>query len=185
MAILINLRRLVVCVLSVMPAWNAVPTTQETLENDVKAAYLYNFTRFVDWPVARGGARDAFRICAVAEPAFIQVLDRTLENESVQGVRLVRVEPQTVEQARSCQILYVGRGAADRGLRLVAGVRQAPVLTVSDAPRFLDQGGMIAFVLDGTHLRFDVSNRAATEAGLTISSKLLRLARHVDSGARQ
>lgn len=151
---------------------------QPTLENDVKATFLYNFTKFVEWPPSPGD--ETFRVCAVADGAFVASLDRTLTNESIEGRRLVRVDPRSAEEARRCGILYVGSGYAERGATLLAAVRDLPVLTVGDGPQFLKQGGTIGFFLDNNRVRFDISLRAAQRSGLKVSSKLLRVARTVE-----
>lgn len=157
---------------------------QETLENDVKAAFLYNFTKFVEWPPRGGRGDEPFRICVLADPVFARTVDRIIEGESIQGRRLVRTAPQTVDDARACNILYVGRSEAERGARMIAAVRQLPVLTVGDAPNFVDQGGAIGFVLENDRVRFDVSAPAVDRSGLKVSSKLLRVARTVkDNGS--
>jgi len=156
------------------PVW-----VQESLENDIKAAFLYNFTKFVEWPAAARDFKEPFRLCVLADPAFTQAIDRIIEGESVGARKLVRVEPQSVEQARTCDMLYVGKAETDRGSRLVTAVRQLPILTVGESSRFVDQGGAIGFVTENNRVRFDVSQRAAERSGLKVSSKLLRVARHV------
>jgi hypothetical protein len=170
--------RLVGIVLAVLCIGTSV--AGQTMESDVKAAFLYNFSKFVEWPtVDASGAQGPFRICVVANAEFTQALDRIIEGESVQGRRLARVEPQSADEARGCNILYIGHSERDRASRLLTGVRQAPVLTVSDVPRFVEQGGAIGFVLDHNRVRFDISTRATNQAGLKVSSKLLRIARTV------
>jgi hypothetical protein len=159
-----------------------VALAQPTLENDVKATFLYNFTKFVEWPAA---ARDAtFRVCALGDAAFIAALDRTIADESIDGQRLVRVEPHSPEDARHCAILYVGGTSGERGAPLIAAVRDLPVLTVGEGPQFLKRGGTIGFFLENNRVRFDISLRAAQRSGLKISSKLLRVARTVEGGTQ-
>lgn len=154
---------------------------QSTLEDDVKAAFLYNFTKFVEWPPP-SQADEPFRLCAIADPAFLAAVDRTIADETVGGRRLVRVEPQSVDEARGCAILYVGKSAGERGVHLAAGVRDLPVLTVGEGTRFLEQGGAIGFLLDNNRVRFDISARSLQRSGLKASSKLLRVARTVEGG---
>lgn len=152
--------------------------SQRTVENDVKAAYLFNFTKFVRWP-ADVDLTSEFRICIVGDRAFAVSLDAIIKGESAAGRPLVRVEPASVDAARGCHILFIGKVAAGHGARLLAAVRELPVLTVGDAPTFLEQGGAIRFVRTGDRLRFDINTRAAARARLEISSKLLRVARDV------
>jgi len=173
-------RRLAAWLVAVLVALSVASSAgaQGTLENDVKAAFLYNFTKFIEWPAAPP-AGNPFRICVVGDPALARSLDSIIEGEVVQGHPLTRVDLPSASDARECQVLYVGRAEADRGLRLAASLRQAPVLVVGDAPRFAQQGGAIGFVLEDNRVRFDVNSTAMQRAGLKVSSKLLRVARSV------
>jgi len=156
---------------------------QPSLENDVKAAFLYNFTRFVEWPPSPPD--EPFRLCAVADTAFIAALDRTLADESVGGRPLVRAETRSVEDARHCSILYVGSGHSEQGAPLLAAVRDLPVLTVGEGSQFLKKGGAIGFLLENNRVRFEISLAAVQRSGLKASSKLLRVARSVVDGGAQ
>jgi hypothetical protein len=151
---------------------------QGSIEYDIKAAFLYNFTKFIEWPALPAGS-EPFRICVIGDPAFAQAVDRIIDGEAVQGHPLQRLDPQTPQEARDCGILYVGAAETDRGMRIAAAVRQAPVLVVGEGPRFVSQGGAIAFVLENNRVRFDVNTAATSRAGLKVSSKLLRVARNV------
>jgi hypothetical protein len=148
-----------------------------TAEDDIKSAFLYNFTKFVEWPPA--SASEPFRVCVVAEPAFGAAVDRTIAGESAGGRPLLRVTPATPEAARACQILFLGRMENDRVERWIAAVRDAPVLVVGESRAAWDHGAHITFVLDDNRVRFDVNADAAARAGLSVSSKLLRVARNV------
>jgi len=149
-----------------------------TGERAVKAAFLYNFTKFVEWPSsAFDGTSGPFTVCVFAGDGFGRDVDEMLSGESVGGRRL-RVVRREGEDARGCHIAYFTAGTeAERVLR---GVRRSPVLTVGEGKRFLEQGGLISFVLEDNRVRFDVNKGAIDGAGLTISSKLLRIARTVN-----
>jgi len=149
-----------------------------TAEDDVKATFLFNFTKFVDWPAPPPGA-EPFRVCVVAEPAFAASVDRIIAGETAQGRPLQRVTPTAPDAARTCQILFLGRSEAAHADRWIAAVRNTPVLLVGESPDFCDRGGHINFVLDDNHVRFDVNQDSASRAGIEISSKLLRIARSV------
>src|SRR3954470_15628246 len=147
-------------------------------EDDLKAAFLLNFGKYVDWPAtATTAAR--FHLCAVAEPDFLKRIDEIIATETIQGRPVARETPATPAAARGCAILFIGDIEESRIEHLIAAVRDLPVLTVGESRDFLTRGGMIAFVRDGDRIRFDVNNAAAQSAGLTISSRLLRLARKV------
>jgi hypothetical protein len=148
-----------------------------TAEDDIKATFLFNFTKFVEWPATdRTGP---FRICTVAEPAFGTAVDRTITGESAGGRPIEHVTPPTPEAARTCQILFVGRLHADRLERWMAAVRGAPMLVVGESRAAWDRGAHINFVVDENRVKFDVNPDAASRSGLTVSSKLLRVARTV------
>jgi hypothetical protein len=153
--------------------------TPQVSEIDVKAAFLFNFTRFVEWPNAAATSAP-FRLCVVADRTTTAVIQKTMEGESVNGRPSQTTVPATPEDARVCQILFVGRSETGRLAPLLAAVRDRPVLTVSDAARFTTRGGMIGFVLEDDRVRFDVNLAAAKRSGLQISSRLLRVARNVD-----
>lgn len=158
----------------------ASATAQVPAEEEVRAAFLYNFTKFVEWPAPSGQkAGEPFRMCVVADADFTRVVDTIIRGESVLGRPLVLVTPTSADVARTCHLLYVSKRERDRVARLVAAVRDLPVLTVSDAPRFLDNGGAIQFVLDNRRVRFDISLVAADRARLRVSSNLLRVARNI------
>ena len=153
----------------------------EAGESTLKAAFLYNFTRYVHWPASAFGGGDApFQVCVFAPAPFRREVEGMLAGETVGG-RPIRIltEPADV---RRCHVAYFGPENADRFARMQASLRQSPVLTVGDGRRFLELGGLISFVLEENRVRFDVNKGGFDRAGLTISSKLLRVARHVGAG---
>lgn len=148
-------------------------------EDDVKAAYVYNFTKFVVWPpTAFSGSSDPLNVCVSAESAVVKAVERILEGEYVER-RPLRVVSPLPDDPAACHVLFVGRGGLERGLRLMAAGTNTPMLTVGDSSRFLQLGGMIAFVVEERRVRFDISIPTAERAGLKLSSKLLRVARKV------
>jgi hypothetical protein len=151
---------------------------------DLKAAFLFNFTRFVQWPDGIPPASDPFRLCVIADPATTTLIERTMQGESVHGRPSQTTVPASADEARSCQILFVGRSEAGRAAPLLDAIRDLPVLTVSDAARFATRGGMIEFVREEDRVRFDVNLEAAKRCGLNISSRLLRVARNVEGPPR-
>jgi hypothetical protein len=157
---------------------SALGQADGTRENDIKAVYLYNFAKYVSWPAAIPDG-DTFKICVLADAAFMKSLDAILSGEVVDGHRVIRAVPDSVSETRSCRILFVAKSESERAQRLVDAVRANPVLAVGDASDFLTRGGAIAFVRDGDRLRFDVNMEEARRSRLTISSRLLRVARRV------
>ena len=149
-------------------------------EAPVKAAFLYNFSKFVEWlDAAFAQPSSSFVVCAFADDAFRRELQAILENEQIRG-RQVTIAPASLEDPRGCHIAYFARGERERQARMLDAVKRLPVLTVGEGRTFLEQGGQIAFLVENDRVRFAVSRRAAEAAGLTISSRLLRVARDFD-----
>lgn len=153
-----------------------------SIEDDVKAAYLFNFTKFVEWPSgAFSGTSDPLKVCVAGDEALRHAVERAVTGERVGGRPLKYVAPPP-DDAAGCHMLYLGRGATDRA-SLIATAAKHPILIVGDSPQFLQLGGAIAFVIEERRVRFDIDPAAAARAGLKVSSKLLRVARHVVEGA--
>jgi len=148
-----------------------------SLEYDVKAAFLLNFTKFVDWPPSAFAASDApLTICIVGDDPFGPAIDQLVEGEFVNRHRIT-VERIRTDQPKSCQVLFVGNNGT---IPTAISAANPAVLTVGEGGDFLRQGGVIAFVIDNRRVRFDISLKAATNAGLKLSSKLLAVARSVE-----
>jgi hypothetical protein len=147
-----------------------------TLERQIKAAYLLNFTRYVDWPAEAFQGPDApVNICLLGDDPFGEVMDRTVEGRRSRG-RPVRVlRPDTPAQARECHVAFLA-GSPHEVEQWLEGLRGAPTLAVGDGSEFLGRGGMIGFVTVGETLRFEIAPGAAGRAGLQISSRVLALA---------
>jgi hypothetical protein len=147
-----------------------------TAEDDIKAAFLLNFSRFVEWP--ESASTGSVNICTLAEPAFDNALSRTIAGESIDGRRILRATPGSPDAARSCHILFLSR--MEHGVEgWVTALRGRPVLIVGETKPAADAGAHITFVLEDNRIKFDVNEDAASRVGLKISSKLLRVARHV------
>jgi len=153
-------------------AQNPKPT-----DYDVKAAYLYNFGRFVEWPgkvaAAQGGL---FTVCVLGQDPFGRSLDAALAGETVDGKTVVAKRISSPEESGNCQILFLSLTEDSRLSTIIADLDKKAVLTVSDMRQFTQRGGMIQFVLEGKRVRFEVNLTATQHAGLTLSSELLKVA---------
>jgi hypothetical protein len=143
---------------------------------DVKAAYLYNFGRFVEWPVSVTSKSEAFTVCVLGRDPFGPALDATLANETIAGKNLAAKRITTPQEAGNCQILFLSSAEDGRLSKIIEALDKGAVLTVSDMPQFSQRGGMIQFVLEGKKVRFEVNLTAVQRAGLTLSSELLKVA---------
>lgn len=150
---------------------------QQSLEYRVKAAFLLNFTKFVEWPPAELPDSNLFGICILGDDPFGSALDRMIEGETVNGRKLavLRTLPNS---PKACQVVFVSKSEKDYP-QVLAGFKRG-VLTVGEEDAFLHGGGMIAFVVDNRRVRFDVDLSRASKGGLKISSKLLNVARSVE-----
>jgi hypothetical protein len=147
------------------------------LEYRVKAAYLFNFTKFVEWPETAVQNIAAFNICAAGRNPFGPALSSTFMGETAAGLPLM-ARVVGADAVSSCQVLFVPRGVAAGTYLRAVGV--SPVLTVGESPGFLAQGGAINFVIEGGRVRFAINQAAAERAHLRISSRLLQLGRGSD-----
>jgi hypothetical protein len=150
----------------------------ESLEYSVKAAFLLNFTKFIEWPASAFGAADSpMAICILGDDPFGSTLDQIVAGEVVNGRRIVVQRIKRAPTPKSCQVLFVGNSGKD-GSRIPPGLGPG-VLTVGAGEDFVRDGGTIAFVIENRRVRFDINQTAAENAGLKLSSKLLNVARSV------
>lgn len=155
------------------------------LEQEVKAAYLLNFTRYVDWPAGAFATSDApVNLCVLGADPFGDVVQRTVEGRRSRG-RTVRVlRPDTPDQAGDCHVAFVAGRSPGAG-PWMAALRGAPTLTVGDGSGFLRRGGMVAFVIVNETVRFEIDAAAVRRAGLAISSRVLALATRLHGDRRE
>jgi len=165
-------RRLLLLVLALGGAPVTVAAQAEvSTEYRVKAAFLYNFVKFVEWPAP--AASGPLTICAAGRNPFGTVLADTVRGELVNGRPLqarVILSPDA-----GCHVVFVARGAATSAYLNAA--RNRPVLTVGESDGFIEQGGIANFYIDRGNVRFEINPEAAQRADLRISARLLQLAR--------
>ncbi|MCX7173024.1 MAG: YfiR family protein [Proteobacteria bacterium] len=150
----------------------------------VKAAYLRNFARYVTWPAhAFADDRAPWYICILGSDLFDEVLEQTLKGRTEQGRPFEVFRAPTLDQLPPCQIVFVGyQNAAKRRAALVE-LKHKPVLTVGDAPEFLQEGGIIQFQV-GDHVDMSVNLDQARSVSLMIQTKMLEVTREVvENGA--
>jgi hypothetical protein len=155
----------------------AAPTITE-----VEAVFLFNFSQFVDWPPqAFSDPGSPIVICVLGSDPFGATLDAVVRGEVVKGRALLVHRYQRVEQLTDCQILFISRSERSYVEPILAMLKGRNVLTVSDLEQFAEEGGVICFALVDNKIRLRVNPQAAQAAGLTLSSKLLRVAQIVPS----
>jgi hypothetical protein len=151
---------------------------QAVSEYQVKAAYVYNFAKFVDWPAESFPNSTApLRLCALNDRAFQTQLEQIVTGKNIAGHPVMAVSVQTGEESRDCQILYINSSQQSR--HIFDQLQGTSVLTVGETKGFLEEGGIIDFVFQGDQVHFQVNHGAATRAGLHMSSRLLSVAKAV------
>lgn len=149
-------------------------------EYEIKAAFVYNFAKFVEWPPeAFSKPSDSVRLCVLGNHPLASDLQQLIAGKTI-GTRAVEVQRVSPLQIRGCHVLFVGTLESWRLQQVLESARGANVLTVGDIPGFIEQGGVIDFILDQNRIRFEVNLKAAQDAGLKLSSKLLSLAKAVE-----
>jgi hypothetical protein len=167
--------------------------TNAPLEYEVKAAFLFRFAQFVEWPPDTfKEASEPFTYCTIGDDPFHGALERTLTGKTI-GQRPLRVQHlggagagggsntgPNAGKISECQVLFVG-GPVDRKhvAETLASTGSLPILTVGEAEQFAQNGGAIGFCTEDNKIRFEVNLDAAGKAGLKISAKLLALAKTV------
>jgi hypothetical protein len=161
--------------------------TDASSEYLIKAGFIYNFASLVQWPSTSFSQADSPIVIAVlGEERFGTTLDRVLQGKKIDGrsfiVKYFRSTSELVKSVgkpKECQILYVSSSAMPHLSEAIQVVRGMPVLTIGEMPGFAKSGGMINLVLEDNRVRFEVNVKAAKDADLNISSRLLALARIV------
>jgi hypothetical protein len=156
------------------PAQQVGPT-----ESQVKAAYLFNFGKFVRWPAPPDSRKHSLEICVLGKNPFGSVLDATVKGETIDGKSVVARSVLSLHEAESCHILFVSQSEEARLTAILAGAKRLQALTVSDIPHFAERGGMIGLVNQADRIRFEVNVAPLENAGLTVSSELLKVALRV------
>ncbi len=147
-------------------------------EYQVKAAYLFNFLKFVEWPEeAFADPLAPIVIGIVGDDPFGDALPQVVAGKTVQGRDLVIRKYRAGEDLRGSHILFISGSEKKRLPQLLSGLHGSCVLTVADIDGFLEEGGMILLFSEQNRVRFAINVDAATRAKLKISSKLLSLAR--------
>lgn len=151
-------------------------------EYDVKAALLFNFAKFVEWPAGSFAAvDDPFVIGVVGSDPFGHSLERTLAGQTIGGRRIQIRRWKKARELGACQVLFVAASEQEDVRGLLDGMKGRPVLSVSDMSDFASDGGIIGLVMDHHRVRFEINQNRADRAGLKLSSRLLSLAHLVQA----
>jgi uncharacterized protein DUF4154 len=147
-------------------------------EYEVKAAYLYNFAKFVEWPPS-SPKRDAFVIGILGRDPFGPLLDQAVSGKTVGERRLVVRRFAQPEQVAEVDMIFICASEAARVPDVLRRLEGTPTLTVGETEDFVGRGGMLGFRVSEEVVRFDVDLDQSSRAGLKVSSQLVRVARKV------
>lgn len=151
---------------------------ESVAEHEVKAAMLFNFVKFVDWPQPMD-SKAPLSLCVAGADALAGALEQAVADRTVGGRPLKVQRGQKVADLKGCQLLFVAGGERKQVREVVDAPPQAGLLTVSDAARFATEGGVVGFVSEDKKIRFEVNLAAAERAKLHVSARMLQLARVV------
>ena len=158
-------------------------------EYQVKAAFLYNFVKFVDWPKEKvADGNEPIIIGVIGKDPFGKAFD-PIKNKQVKGKKVVinrfkgleelRKSGEQIKAIRKCYLLFICSSEKEKLREIINLVKDDSVLTVGEVKGFLESGGIINFLIEDKKVRFEINNAAAKQAKLKIRSKLLRLAKRV------
>jgi YfiR/HmsC-like len=147
-------------------------------EYQIKAAFIYNFARFVDWPTqAFADANSPLTVGVLGKNVFGDTLQRAISGKTINGHSLQFKQFDSVPDPTNCQVLFISSSEKSHFSKILDQLQGTCVLTISEnTDSFIGDGGMINLVIVDDKVRFEINNAAAQKAGLTISSKLLSLA---------
>lgn len=154
---------------------------QSTLsEHQVKALFLFNFAKYVEWPAeAFPGQNTPLTIGIVGHSPCTEPLQKTVKGKRVCGHPMAVREVEKVEDMARCHILFLNDLDKKRSASILGQLRNRPVLTVGEADQFDEQGGVIGFLKKEGKVRLEINLKAAHQAQLEVSSKLLSVADHI------
>ncbi|HEV3217589.1 MAG TPA: YfiR family protein [Vicinamibacterales bacterium] len=150
-------------------------TAQDVTEPALKAAFIYNFAKFTEWPTDAVPAQEPFVLCVLGDNAVGDALVQAVKARVLAGHSMTVSLMTPGTPPRKCQLLYVSGVTSGQAAQLVAGLRDVPVLTISDLEGFIELGGIARFFFEHGQLRFSVSLQSAERVHLHMSSRLLAL----------
>ena len=154
-------------------------------EYQVKAAFIYNFAKFVQWPSNTfASSNEPMAICVLGQNPFGHSLEDTVAGRAIEGRSLVVRHISIVNQAAGCQILFISSAENKRPLPILAEVKTPGILTIGESDASAADSVVINFKLEGGKVRFEINLEAAEREKLRISSRLLSLAHIVESNRK-
>ena len=171
---------------SLLPAQGVAFAQSKADEYRVKAAFLFNFAQFVEWPADQSAGKERpLTLCSIGDDRIHEALRSTVLGKKVNGSPVTIRFLMHPRDAFGCHVLFVASDEKKIVSAWLPELRNAPMLTVGETADFAEQGGMIRFCLDDDKVRFEINPTAAERASLKISSRLLLLAKNIVGGRKQ
>src|ERR1700730_15087416 len=181
------LRLLITMAIVILPSLGFEAQAQDSSVSSeylIKAGFIYNFANLVQWPSNAFAQPDSPIVIGIlGEDPFGTILDRVLESKKVNGRVFLVKRLKSVLDLKECHIVFVSSSELTHLTEAIRSVKGTPILTIGEIPGFAKRGGVINLVLEDNKVHFEVNVEAAREAELTISSRLLALARIVQDPA--
>lgn len=165
-----------ICLAAAGPAAPSQAEEAASVEYKIKAAYMLNFAKFVEWPPqAFPTSNTPVTVCVLGKDPFGSDLEKTIGDKSIEGrpLRIKRIEEN--ETVEGCHVLFISSSERKRLPQLFQSLKDSSVLTIGETDQFTQSGGMINFIKQENTIRFEINAEAAERAGLKISSKLLQI----------
>ncbi|HET9371723.1 MAG TPA: YfiR family protein [Vicinamibacterales bacterium] len=159
----------------------SLPAQRVADEPALKAAYMQQFAKFIEWP-GDADAPASPRVFCMSDPVVADAADGLGADRRIGGRPAVVKRVQPTDDLRSCSILFVGGASADRIRAFLAAAKDRSIFTVGDGPAFTQAGGMLHFYSEQNRMRFAVNPASAQRAGLKLSSQFLSLATIIKDG---
>jgi YfiR/HmsC-like len=151
-------------------------------EYQIKAAFLFNFIQFVQWPpTVFKNADDPFRIGVLGQDPFNAALEDTVQGETISNHKIIVEHAMQVDDLKNCELVFISKSEKKHVPEILSALDDKPILTVSEIEGFAERGGGINFYLEGKKVRFEVNPDAAQHDGLKMSSQLLSLGKIIET----
>jgi hypothetical protein len=173
-----------VAALIFLPGKTGAQPAAASKEYQIKAAFLFNFAQFIEWPPnAFTNSEAPLCIGVLGDDPFGKALDETIRGETIRNRRLIIRRSHRVEDLMDCQVVFISKSEKARMADVLSKLNTKETLTVSETDGFARRGGIINFYVEGSKLRFEINPTAAQRRGLKVSSQLLSLGKVVEPEA--
>ncbi len=163
-----------------VPPSGLAQSATDLTEYQIKAAFIYNFAKFVNWPdEAFENDTTALTIGIIGDDPFDHYLDDVVRDKRIHGRRVHIVYFVAIKEIRDCHVLFISRSHESWLAGIVVKARKGNMLTIGESKDFLERGGIIRLITVGNKVRFEIEQDIAIKSGLLLSSRLLKLANNL------